>query len=321
MPSERVTLGAAGPTAGNREKDRGVVIGAEGSGYWVNVGGEQLPCVLRGRMKKKQLRTSSLVVVGDEVVIERLPGGGAVIEDRLERRSELVRPGPSGGRLHAGPPHVIAANLDQLVIVQSAHQPDFKRRLAERFLATAAHAGLEALVVLNKCDLEDERVISSWIEPLVASGVEVLLTSAYDGRGIDELRRALVGRVSCLAGQSGVGKSSLLNAMFPENRIRTNTVSEVSNKGRHTTSSSRLYPLPGGGYVADTPGIKALGLFDEVGDEIGGVFAEIDAAAAGCKFRDCSHTHEPGCAVKDAVERGEIDEDRYRNYVRLRRHM
>lgn len=320
MPSEIAMRGAAGLPSGDRGERCGVVIRAEGSGYWVDVGGDELQCVLRGRMKKRQLRVSSLVVVGDEVVVERRPEGGGVIGDRLERRTELVRPGPSGGRRRQGPPHVIAANLDQLVIVQSAHQPDFKRRLAERFLATAAHAGLQPLVVVNKSDLEDERVLRSWIEPLVTNGVEVLLTSAYDGRGADELRRRLVGRVSCLAGQSGVGKSSLVNVMFPEYRIRTNTVSEKSSKGRHTTASSRLYPLPGGGYLADTPGIRSLGLFDEVEDEVAGVFPEIVAAAAGCKFRDCNHTHEPKCAVKEAVGRGEIDEDRYRNYVRLQRH-
>ncbi len=293
----------------------GVVVRAEGAGFWVDLGREEILCGLRGRMKKKQLRVSSLVVVGDEVIVQRLPEGGGVIEDRLPRRTELVRPG------FRGLPHVIAANLDQLVIVVSAHQPDFKRRLAERFLATAAHAGLEALVVLNKCDLEEQRVLATWVEPLVANGVEVLLASAYDGRGTSELRERLEGRVSGLAGQSGVGKSSLLNAMYPAYRIRTNVVSEDSGKGRHTTTSSRLYPLPGGGYLADTPGIRSLGLFDEVAEEgLGGVFPEIEAAAAGCRFRDCSHTHEPRCAVKEAVERGEIDEDRYRNYVRLRRH-
>ncbi len=294
---------------------RGVVVRAEGAGFWVHLGREEILCGLRGRMKKKQLRVSSLVVVGDEVIVQRLPEGGGVIEDRLPRRTELVRPG------FRGLPHVIAANLDQLVIVVSAHQPDFKRRLAERFLATAAHAGLEALVVLNKCDLEEQRVLATWVEPLVANGVEVLLASAYDGRGTSQLRERLEGRVSGLAGQSGVGKSSLLNAMYPAYRIRTNVVSEDSGKGRHTTTSSRLYPLPGGGYLADTPGIRSLGLFDEVAEEgLGGVFPEIEAAAAGCRFRDCSHTHEPRCAVKEAVERGEIDEDRYRNYVRLRRH-
>lgn len=322
---------------------RGLVTRAEGSGFWVTVtqgdpgspgkpegpgrtrpggqestGQKEYYCVLRGRLKKQQLRVAAVVVVGDEVVLATLPDGGAVIEDRLPRRTELVRPGDSGDRRQHVPDHIIAANLDQLVIVLSAHQPDFKRRLAERYLSMAAHAGIEPLVVVNKCDLEEESVLRTWVEPLVSSGVRVILASAYDGRGLDELRGYLGGRVSGLAGQSGVGKSTLLNAMYPGFAIRTNAVSAVSSKGRHTTTSSRLYALPGGGYLADTPGIKSLGLFEEVDDEIGSVFPEIEAEAAGCRFRDCSHTHEPRCAVKEAVERGEIDEDRYRNYVRLR---
>jgi ribosome biogenesis GTPase len=211
----------------------------------------------------------------------------------------------------------MAANVDQLVIVQATHQPAFKRHLVERFLATARRGRMGAVVVVNKCDLEQEAVIDSWIAPLAASEVPVVRTSAEDGRGIDTLRDRLKGRISVLAGQSGVGKSSLLNAMYPQFEIRTAEVSAWSSKGRHTTTASRLYALPDGGYLADTPGIRELGLFEDSEEAVTGVFPEILTAASGCRFRDCTHSHEPKCAVKAAVDRGEIDADRYGHYLRL----
>lgn len=138
-----------------------------------------------------------------------------------------------------------------------------------------------------------------------------------DGRGIEELRTRLRERISVLAGQSGVGKSSLVNALYPEHQVLTLKISEWNNKGRHTTTASRLYPLPGGGYLADTPGIRELRLFDDDDEAVTGVFPEIASAAEGCKFRDCTHSHEPKCAIKAAVGRGEIDPDRYHHYLRL----
>jgi ribosome biogenesis GTPase len=140
-----------------------------------------------------------------------------------------------------------------------------------------------------------------------------------DGRGIEELRGLLQGRISVLAGQSGVGKSSLINALYREHQVRTAEISEWSNKGRHTTTASRLYALPGGGYLADTPGIRELQLFEDDDEAVASVFPEIASAAEGCKFRDCTHSHEPKCEVKAAVGRGEIDPDRYHHYLRLAR--
>ena len=290
-----------------------LVTRAEGALLWVALDGREVPCVLRGRLKKRQLRVTSLVVVGDEVEVSLLPDGQGVIEDVKPRRTELVRPG------FRGYAHVTAANLDLLVVVQSARQPAFQRSLVERFLVTAARGGMKAMVVVNKCDLEEESLVRSWVEPLTGNGVEVLLTSATTGQGVEELRGRLQGLISCLAGKSGVGKSSLLNAMFPGLNLRTRPIAEWKDKGQHVTSSSRLFPLPGGGYLADTPGVKSLGLFEDAEEDIGGVFPEIIEAAGGCKFRDCSHTHEPSCAVKAAVEEGSIDEARYKSYVRLRR--
>lgn len=291
----------------------GIVTRADGPRFWVDSSGEEFPCGLRGRLRKQQVRVTSAVVVGDEVEVERLPDGTGVIEAVGPRRSELSRMG-----FH-GVVHVMAANVDQVVIVQAARQPGFKLHLVERFQSLARRGRMGALVVVNKCDLENEATIRSWVAPLERSDVPVVLTSALDGRGIQELRGLLTGKVSVLAGQSGVGKSSLVNAVFPEAGTVTSAVSEWSHKGRHTTTASRLYQLPGGGYLVDTPGIRELQLFDDGDQEeaLADLFPEITALAPGCKFRDCAHRREPGCAVKAALARGEIGQDRYKNYLRF----
>lgn len=292
---------------------QGIVTRHDGPRFWVEAGEDEIQCVLRGRLRKRQIRETSPVVIGDHVDVERQPDGTGTIESVHPRRSELVRPG------FAGLAHVMAANVDQLVIVQAARQPNFKRALVERFMAMARRGRMGALLVVNKCDLEQEALIQAWVAPLAASGVPVLLTSTADGRGIDGLRQALLGRISVLAGQSGVGKSSLVNALYPETQARITAISEWNEKGRHTTTSSRLYPLPEGGYLADTPGIRELALFEDDAEATESPFPEIVDLAGGCKFRDCSHSHEPECAVKEAVTRGEIDQGRYRNYLRLNR--
>lgn len=290
----------------------GIVTRTDGPRFWVDVEGEEVPCIPRGKLRKEQLRVSNLLVVGDEVNLERLPDGSGAIHARSPRRTELARPTSFRGLVH-----VMAANVDQLVNVQAALQPHFKLGLAERFLATARRGGMEALVVVNKCDLEQEATVRAWTAPLIASGARVILTSTLDGRGLEELRSRLSGRISVLAGQSGVGKSSLVNALYADALARTTSVSEWNEKGRHTTTASRLYALPGGGYLADTPGIRELMLFDDDQQAVAGVFPEIEALAQGCRFNDCTHSHEPRCAVKAAVERGELDRERYEHYLRL----
>jgi ribosome biogenesis GTPase len=279
----------------------------------VELGQEEVPCILRGKLKREHQRVTSLVVVGDQVTVDRQPDGTGAITEVAPRKSELSRPG-----FH-GYVHVMAANVDQLVIVQAAQQPRFKLHLVERFLAMARRGRMEAVAVVNKCDLENPATVESWVAPLQKIGVTVVLTSTATGQGIAELRSLLQGRISVLAGQSGVGKSSLVNAVFPDATVRTGAVSDVSTKGRHTTTASRLYPLPGSGYLVDTPGIRTLELFEDAADEetMGDLFPEISEAAGGCRFRDCTHTHEPQCAVKAAVGRGEIGADRYRNFLRM----
>lgn len=288
------------------------MVGVDGPVFWVNTGDREIPCTMRGRLRKQREEAAGLLVIGDTVSLRLLPDGTGRVEERAPRRTELARTVNFRGMKH-----VIAANLDLLVVVQAAHQPNFRRTLTERFLAIARRAAMDALVVVNKCDLEETAVIRQWVKPLVDSGVPVLLTSAVTGTGLEELRSVLAGKASVLAGQSGVGKSTLVNALYPEFGARVGAVSVRHQKGRHTTSAGRLYRLPDGGYLADTPGLRELALFDDAEDQVAEVFPEIQEAARGCKFRDCSHTHEPNCAVKEAVERGEIDRGRYESYVRM----
>ncbi|MHB9145690.1 MAG: ribosome small subunit-dependent GTPase A [Symbiobacteriia bacterium] len=291
----------------------GMVIRTEGARVWVAVAGAEVPCVLRGRLRRDQLRNvSNVLVVGDRVQVDLLADGSGAIAAREPRRTEIARPTSFRDETH-----VIAANVDQLIIVQAALQPRFKLALVERFLVMSRRSGVDPLVVVNKCDLVDEATIHAWTAPLLNSDVPVLLTSATAGTGLSELRDRLTGRISVLAGQSGVGKSSLVNTLYPQAQLRTAAVNEQAGKGRHTTTSSRLFALPDSGYLVDTPGIRELALYDDDGDAIAEVFPEIDALADGCKFGDCTHSHEPNCAVKAAVEQGGVSEERYQHYLRL----
>lgn len=288
----------------------GTVVRAESGLFHVQVGDETIPSVLRGKLKKRWSMVTSLVVVGDLVTLVRTPDGGAAIETIHERRTKLSRPGFHGYE------HVVAANLDQLVIVASVRQPPFRRHLIDRFLLHSRHCGLDPVVVVNKCDLEDDRVVRSWVDPLAFTGVPVLLTSTVTGQGLQEMANTLRGKVSVLAGQSGVGKSTLLNAICPDLQVRTGTVNRHA-RGAHTTTSSRLYPMPFGGWLVDTPGIKELSLWEADEAEVAHTFPEIEALSAGCKFRDCRHDREPRCAVKAAVASGALDGGRYKSYLKL----
>lgn len=307
----------------NQGVSQGIVTYVDGPRYHVACGSLQVICVLRGRLKQKKALVTSLIAIGDLVGFSQNQGGGTapvselgpatgVIEEIYPRRTKLSRPGFHGYE------HIIAVNIDQLVIVTSAHGPRFKRNIVDRFLLIARQGGIAPALVVNKADLEDLRVIRSWVEPLEATGIPILLTSAVSGLGISELRSYLKGKVSAFAGQSGVGKSSLVNALYPELGIRTQGVS-VHAKGKHTTTSSRLYPLGDEGFLADTPGIKTLALWEAHEDELDEVFPEIEGLARGCKFRDCSHSHEPGCAVRSAVNAGKLDRGRFENFQRMQR--
>jgi ribosome biogenesis GTPase len=289
----------------------GLVVAASGPRFWVRLGEADVLCSLRGRLKRDRQQATSLVVVGDRVTVAVQPDGTGVIQEVAPRRTALERPG------FRERTRLAAANLDLLVIVQATRLPAFNRHLVERFQAIADRGGMSALIVVNKIDLEDPALVESWLAPLRALELPIVLTCAKDGRGIEELREALVGRLAAMVGPSGVGKSRLVNALDPGFQARVGEISRVHEKGKHTTTASRLYPLEGGGYLADTPGIRELALFEGDPESLAIVFPEIVEAASGCKFRGCSHSHEPACAVKAAVEAGMIDRDRYQHYLRL----
>jgi ribosome biogenesis GTPase len=213
--------------------------------------------------------------------------------------------------------HVLVANVDQLVIVMSLVQPDLKPHLIDRYLAVAQQGGLKPVLCLNKVDLADLVELQPLVGLYAQLGVPVFLCSARTGFGIDRLREQLRGRSTVFSGQSGVGKSSLLNAVQPDLALAVKSVSETNQKGRHTTTYSQLIKLNFGGWVVDTPGVRQLQLWDARPEEMEGYFPEFRPFVPLCDFPDCTHTHEKGCAVKDAVARRLITTRRYHSYLGL----
>ncbi|MEJ2679325.1 MAG: ribosome small subunit-dependent GTPase A [Gemmatimonadota bacterium] len=273
---------------------------------------------LRGRLKREQ-RTGDRVVAGDEVTVRRHGDGSVTIEAVAPRRSELVRRAPGRGRRVRGQkPRIIVANVDQVVVVFAAAQPEPHLRMLDRFLVLAAANGLRAVVLVNKLDLADEEATAALFRRYEQAGYPVLLTSVVTGQGVDALGERLRGAVSVLAGPSGVGKSSLLNALEPGLRLPTAGISDAVGKGRHTTVTARLIRLPHGGYVADTPGLRELGLWGVSPDDLRTCFPEFHEPATRCRFGNaCTHSHEPECAVRLAVEAGVIEPERYRSYLAM----
>jgi ribosome biogenesis GTPase len=256
-----------------------------------------------------------IAALGDRVQITLLPDGSGVIEEVEERKQALVRldPRPQGEYQQ-----VLLANADQGVFVFACAHPTPKLRMLDRFLVVAEKQKIPALIVANKVDLVGEAEARKIFDLYPPLGYPVIYTSATTGAGLEELRGRLTGKISALAGPSGAGKSSLLNLLQPGLGLTVNEISAALDKGKHTTVARELYPLEGGGYLADTPGWKALALWDTEPAEIDAYFPEIAALVASCQFNDCKHIHEPGCAVLQAVAAGTIHPERYESYVRLR---
>ena len=271
-------------------------------------------CRLRGRLKRGP-RRGDIIAVGDWVKISRLPDGSGMIEEIEPRKRMFSRMAPTPRGEYQ---QILIANPDQVVLVFACADPDPRLRMLDRFLIVAEQAEIPAVIVFNKVDLIGLEEAVKRFGHYADLGYPVLYTSVESGLGVDELKKRLTAKISALAGPSGVGKSSLLNAIQPGLGLAVRDVSESTGKGKHTTVVRELFPLDGGGYVADTPGLKSLALWDIEPEEVDGYFPEIRDLVAACQFSDCTHIHEPGCAVRRAVEDGRIHPARYDSYARLR---
>jgi ribosome biogenesis GTPase len=271
-------------------------------------------CVTRRLLKTVASDLRHAVAAGDQVLFRPVAASGA-------REGVIQRVEPRQGclcRTAKGRRQLLVANVQQVLIVSSAAEPRLKPNLIDRMLVAAEQAKIRPIVCINKVDLVDP----SLLEPLVGvysqMGYQVLLLSAVTGFGVARLRRRLARRSTAVAGQSGVGKSSLLNAVDPKLALAVRTVSGENQKGRHTTTTARLLPLEFGGYVVDTPGIRQFELWDVIPEEIAGFYRDLRSYVSLCRFPDCTHTHEADCAVKNAVADGRLDERRYESYCQLR---
>lgn len=290
----------------------GLVLSPRGLGCLVRGDdGRDYECAVRRVVKTMASSERTAVVTGDRVHFR--PAGdqqGAI--ERVEPRRGVL------SRKIRGQRHVLAANVDQLLIVASAADPPLKPSLVDRYLISAAHGGIRPIVCINKVDLVDVVELQPLDGLYAQLGYDVVLTSTRTGYGLTRLRTLLRARSTALSGQSGVGKTSLLNAIQPGLGLTVNEVSEDSRKGRHTTTHANLLELSFGGWVVDTPGIRQFELWDVIADEVEGYFVEFRPFVATCKFPDCSHTHEAGCGVKYAVDQRLIAACRYESYLRIR---
>jgi ribosome biogenesis GTPase len=270
--------------------------------------GKQYRCAVRRLLRTLATDERNIVATGDRVWFRPAVNDEGFIE-RVEPRHGLLT------RASRGREHVLVANVDQVVIVVSLVEPELKPHLIDRYLASAEQGGIAPLICLNKADLVEPAAYQSIIGLYSQLGIPTRLTSATTGQGIDWLRQRLIDRQTVFAGQSGVGKSSLLNAIQPELGLRVREVSAVNQKGRHTTTTAELIKLDFGGWVVDTPGIRQFQLWDIIPEEVEGFFIEFRPFVPLCAFPDCTHTHEERCAIKEAVEKRLISASRYTSYL------
>ncbi len=297
--------------------DRGIVVEVSTGLCRVSIAGEEaLLCEIRRSLTARDTGYTNVVAVGDEVWVSHNGSGRGMVEGVRPRRSALARPDPFYGHLR----QVIAANVDQLLIVASWREPALWPELVDRYLISAARNRLAPIICVNKIDLAaDLAEPAAGLAPWQAAGYPVIFTSAQTGAGIAELHTALIGRTTALAGLSGVGKSSLLAAVQPGLDLRTSQVSDRRHEGRHTTTQTTLHPLDDGGFVVDTPGIREFGLSGLSRRDLASFYPEIAPLADRCQFADCSHTREPGCAVRAAVRDGRVAQVRYEDYRKIYR--
>ncbi len=291
----------------------GVVVRATGSWYEVLSGGERLQCRIRGKLRLKGVRSTNPVVVGDEVSCLTDEQGSHVIIDITPRRNYVIRRASNLSKES----HIIAANIDQALLLVTLRQPETAWEFVDRFLVTCEAYKIPVVILLAKSDLQEREEVVFFRATYEPIGYRVVEVSAVTGEGVEEVHDLLVGRTTLLSGNSGVGKSTLVQRIDPTLDIRTGDISESHHKGRHTTTFSTMYPLSEGGALIDTPGIKGFGLIDIEEEELWHYFPEMMHYGRECRFYNCTHTHEPGCAVVAALEAGEISPMRYESYLKM----
>ncbi len=271
-------------------------------------------CVTRRLLRTMATDQRHVVAAGDWVHFHFDASSGVAegVIERVEPRRAVL------SRSSRGRQHIIVTNVDQMLIVGSAAEPYLKPNLIDRFLVTAEQHRIRPVICINKADLVERADLQPLVGVYSRMGYRVLLTSVRTGQGVDRLRRVMAGGASVIVGQSGVGKSSLINRVEPDLNLRVAEVSTESQKGRHTTTTAQLLPLAGGGYVIDTPGIRQFQLWDIIAEEVAGCYRDLRPYVSLCKFPNCTHTHEAECAVKDAVADGHLDARRYESYCHLR---
>ncbi|MFC2176356.1 ribosome small subunit-dependent GTPase A [Bacteroidota bacterium] len=297
----------------------GTVIRCTGNWSSVMLGnGDIVECNLRGQFRIKDIKTTNPVTVGDQVEIsldEQTNQG--VIMHIEERKNYVIRKSVNLSKQA----HIIASNLDQAVIIATVEQPRTSLGFIDRFLCTSEAYGIPAAVVFNKLDVyvseKSKLKLNQYLSVYQSIGYRVFLTSTVTGEGIAELDEWMKDKRTLISGHSGVGKSSLINMLHPKLELKTGDISEVHSKGKHTTTFAEMFPLANGGFIIDTPGIKEFGMIDMQPYEVSHYFTEMFKVSKNCRFNNCTHQNEPNCAVKQAMEKGEIPESRYNSYINI----
>lgn len=296
---------------------RGLVIRNTGSWYLVKTeDGRFIECKIKGNFRLKGIRSTNPIAVGDRVQIIINNEGTALICEIEDRKNYIIRRSSNLSKQS----HILAANLDQCLLIVTVNYPETSTTFIDRFLASAEAYRIPVKLIFNKVDKYSENELS-YLDALINLythiGYPCSKVSALTGEGVQEVRLDLRGKITLFSGHSGVGKSTLINAILPELDIKTAEISSYHNKGMHTTTFSEMFPVEGDGYIIDTPGIKGFGTFDMEEEEVGHYFKEIFEFSDSCKYNNCTHRHEPGCAVRNAVEQHLISESRYASYLNM----